>query len=60
VSLEPGETRTVTLPLAAADLAYWDSGRHAFVVEPGPVELLAGRSSADHDLTLRRTIVVAP
>ena len=60
VSLEPGETRTVTLPLAAADLAYWDSGRHAFVVEPGPVELLAGRSSADHDLTLRRTIVVVP
>ncbi len=60
VSLEPGETRTVRLPLAAADLAYWDSGRHAFVVEPGPVELLVGRSSADSDLTLRRTIVVAP
>ncbi len=60
VSLEPGQTKTVALRLAAADLAYWDSGRHGWMVEPGPVELLVGRSSADADLTLRKTIVVVP
>ena len=60
VTLDPGQTKTVRLPLAAADLAYWDSARHGWVVEPGPVELLVGRSSADSDLTLRRTIVVGP
>ena len=60
VSLAPGETKTVTLPLAAADLSYWDTAQKAWIVEPGPVELLVGRSSADADLTLRQTITVAP
>jgi beta-glucosidase len=58
VSLAPGETRTVTLPLAASDLGYWDPARHTWVVEPGPVQLMVGRSSADGDLTLRQTITV--
>jgi beta-glucosidase len=60
VSLASGETKMVTLQLAAADLAYWDTARHAWIVEPGPVELMVGRSSADTDLALRRTIAVAP
>ncbi len=60
VSLEPGQASTVRLRLAAADLGYWNPGRHAWVVEPGPVELLVGRSSADADLALRKTIVVVP
>ncbi len=58
ISLAPGETNSVTLRLAADDLSYWDPGQHKWVVEPGPVELLVGRSSADSDLTLRRTITV--
>jgi beta-glucosidase len=60
VHLEPGETRTVTLALAASDLAYWGEARHSWVVEPGPVELMVGRSSAESDLKLRKTITVAP
>jgi beta-glucosidase len=60
LTLRPGETRTVTMRLTAADLAYWDSGRHAWVVEPGRVELMVGPSSADADLKLRRTLVVTP
>ena len=58
VHLAPGETRTITLPLPVADLAYWDVGQHAWMVEPGPVELLVGHSSADADLTQRRTVTV--
>ncbi len=58
LSLGPGETKTATLHVAAADLAYWDPARHAWIVEPGSLELMVGRSSAPHDLTLRRTIAV--
>jgi beta-glucosidase len=60
VTLRPGEMRSVTLRLRASDLAYWDPARHAWVVEPGRVELMAGRSSADRDLTLRQMVTVAP
>jgi beta-glucosidase len=60
VTLDPGETRAVSLRLAAADLAYWDVGRHAWTVEPGRVELMVGPSSADVDLKLRRTVAVNP
>jgi beta-glucosidase len=60
VSLAPGETRAVELRLAAEDLAYWSTERHAWAVEPGRVELLVGASSADADLKLRRMMAVAP
>jgi beta-glucosidase len=60
VTLDPGETRAVSLRLAAADLAYWDVGRHAWTVEPGRVELMVGPSSAGVDLKLRRTVAVNP
>ena len=60
VAIIPGQTRTVTLNLAAEDLAYWSPERHAWVVEPGKVELLVGPSSADTDLKQRLTIAVAP
>jgi beta-glucosidase len=60
VTLAPGETRTVRFRVAAEDLAYWEPSRHGWVVEPGPVELMAGRSSADADLGLRVRVAVAP
>jgi beta-glucosidase len=58
VSLQPGETKSVTLRIAADDLSYWDPAQHKWVVEPGRVELLVGRSSADPDLSLRQMITV--
>jgi beta-glucosidase len=58
VALAPGESRSVIIRLAAADLAYWDVGRHAWTIEPGRVELMVGRSSADGALGLRRTVSV--
>jgi beta-glucosidase len=60
ITVEPGRTVTATIPLRASDLAYWDVATHAWVVEPGPVELLVGTSSRDEDLKLRRTVTVAP
>lgn len=60
VTLAAGATTTVELPLPAADLAYWDTTKHAWVVEPGPVELLVGSSSADRDLAQRAMITVTP
>ena len=60
VTVPAGATTTVELPLAAADLAYWDEARHAWTVEPGPVELLVGTSAAEKDLQLRTTLEVTP
>ncbi len=47
VPIAAGETRRVTIPIRAEQLAYWDAGGHQFVVEPGTVDLLVGASSAD-------------
>ena len=56
VRLEPGQTKTVQIPLKASQLAYWDTGRKAFVVEREPVQLMIGASSAD--IRLRAEIAV--
>jgi beta-glucosidase len=58
VPLAPGETRTVTLPLPADELRWWDPSRHGWALEPGRVEIEVGASSAD--IRLRRTIEVRP
>jgi beta-glucosidase len=47
VMLEPGGTKTVTLPLKASSLAYWNSDKGAFEVEPDQVNIRVGSSSAD-------------
>jgi beta-glucosidase len=47
ISLEPGKSQTVTLSLRADKLAYYDEGKHTFVVEPGAYEMQVGSSSAD-------------
>ncbi len=47
VSIQPNETKTVTIPLKAADLAYWDEKSGKFQVEAEPVSLMVGESSAD-------------
>jgi beta-glucosidase len=47
VSLKAGEMKTVTLPLAAKALAYWDEKTKAFAVEKDRVEIKVGGSSDD-------------
>lgn len=56
VSLEPGETKTVTIPLAASQLAYWDEKTHEFRVEAEPVGLMVGDSSANLPLSVTEKV----
>ncbi|MCI0398133.1 MAG: glycoside hydrolase family 3 C-terminal domain-containing protein [Chloroflexi bacterium] len=55
VALEPGETRTITLTLDEAALAYYDPAGPGWVVEAGEFEVLAGSSSQDIHLAGRFT-----
>jgi beta-glucosidase len=45
ITLRPGEIRTVTLPLAAKSLAYWQESSKSFVVEPDTINVMVGGSS---------------
>jgi beta-glucosidase len=45
VTLNPGETRTVTFTLDRSDFGFYDN-RGRFVVEPGQIDVYAGNSSA--------------
>ncbi len=56
LTLKPGERRTVRIALKASQLAYWNVQRKAFEVEPVPVRLMVGASSAD--IKLERTLPV--
>ncbi|HEX4005107.1 MAG TPA: glycoside hydrolase family 3 C-terminal domain-containing protein [Acidobacteriaceae bacterium] len=47
VTVDPGQTKTVDIPLPASRLAYWDVKTHAFRVEAEPVKLMLGDSSAN-------------
>ncbi len=51
LTLKPGETRTITLPLKAADLAWWNEKTAKFEVESEPVSLTAAQSSATSEQT---------
>ena len=46
LTLEPGETRTVTFELAVNQLAYLDRAMRR-VIEPGPVEVMVAASADD-------------
>jgi beta-glucosidase len=45
VTLDPGQTRTVTFTLDKSDFGFYDS-RGKFVVEPGQIDVYAGNSSS--------------
>jgi beta-glucosidase len=47
VTLQPGETRTVSFSVPVSSLAYWDERTHGWVAESAPVKLQVGASSAD-------------
>jgi beta-glucosidase len=50
VALAPGETRRLTLPVAVKDLAYYDTGAKAWVVERTRHTIWVGGSSRAADL----------
>lgn len=47
VELEPGETKTVVIPVKHEQLAYFNTDKQTFDVEEGTVDLCLGASSAD-------------
>lgn len=51
-----GQVQRVSIPLVADDLTYWDTDKHAFVLEKGRVIIHAGASSADLRLTTEVTV----
>ena len=51
VNIPAGQSITVTLPLKADELKYWNDTQHAFVLEPGKIKLSIGSSSEDIKLT---------
>ena len=57
VSLQPGESKTVTFQLPIAQLGYYNR-EGVYVVEPGSIEVFLGTSSAD--LTEAGTLIIVP
>lgn len=56
VSLKAGEHKTVTIPLVAQRLAYWDISKNDWQVERDSIEIRLGASSTD--IRLRNTLLV--
>jgi beta-glucosidase len=56
VAFQPGEQKTVEIPLTAKSLAYWDEAKHAFTAEGGEIEVRVGGSSADERLKTTVTV----
>jgi beta-glucosidase len=56
ITLQPGETKKVQIPLKAEFLAYWDADTQKFVIEKDKIKIMVGASSAD--IKLEKTIDV--
>ena len=56
VSLQPHQTKTVSMKLKADSIGYWDEAARRFVVEQEPIRILVGGSSADTRLETVLTI----
>ena len=56
VSLNPGQSRTITFELPKEKLSFYDEKVHAFVVNPGAFEVMVGAASDDIRLTNQVTV----
>ena len=57
VTLAPGQTQRVTLPITQRALSYWNTAAGDWRVAPGCVNVMVGHSSRDIALTSRCAIV---
>lgn len=57
VSIPKGQTKTVVLSFALTDMAWWDSSKQAYVVNPGRYEVQLGQSSSA--IHLQQTVSVS-
>ncbi len=60
VHLEPGESKRVSIPLRAADLAYYDADAGTWVVEETEYTVHVGSSSRPEDLFLTGSFRIVP
>jgi beta-glucosidase len=58
VALDPGQTKTVSLEVAAEDLAWYDASRGEWLIEEADYLVCVGPSSREEDLTLRDKFTV--
>lgn len=56
VTLQPGESKTVSIPVSKADLAYWDPSTKKWTVTPGSYEIQVGDSSRNLPLKAKQTV----
>ncbi len=56
ITLQPGESRTVTFSLCHGDLSFFDVSTKAFLVEDGLLDIMVGGSSDDIQLQDRVTV----
>ncbi|MGV0813855.1 glycoside hydrolase family 3 C-terminal domain-containing protein [Mycolicibacterium boenickei] len=56
VTVEPGQSCVVDIPIGRTDLAYWNSDAGRWVVEPGDYVVSVGASSRDLRLTATVTL----
>ncbi len=59
ISLNPGQSKTVTFTLPGDKLAFYDEKMHGFIVEPGAFDLYLGSSSEDIRLKTQLNVTTA-
>jgi beta-glucosidase len=47
VSLGPGQSETITVPLGPMSFAHWDTSQHDWLVSAGTYEVMVSSSSRD-------------
>jgi beta-glucosidase len=60
VALQPGETRTVTIPLDARAFSFYHPAYRRWITEDGDFDILIGASSADIRFTMTVTLQSSP
>ena len=58
VELEPGESKTVNIPLSYRSLSYYNESRHQYLVDGQQITLQVSTSSADADI--QQTVNITP
>jgi beta-glucosidase len=51
IHIPAGTSKNISIPLKSDELKYWDEQQHAFVLESGKIQIMAGASSEDIRLT---------
>lgn len=58
IQLNPGQTKTVTIPVNVSDLAFFDEAQGKYVVDNGRYGIQIGETSADADIKVQDYVTV--